>query len=197
MEISQKDRVWGYLNYFDTQYQAWCAFIKLNELRDIWIHHLFNSKKKVLESHNFYDRIFRCTSIDSGWISAAVNSLPPLKNGKPPKHTKDHPFSARVAGRAIMNDNQWLLDDFDIFYEEFCKLIVVVGVISSENMDVKITSDNDGDIIVPVVITERYNHIQFIHQKTLSQRWGLPLDIPDWYLAYEEKKVPSAPAVLF
>ena len=190
--ITKEDEEWGSINFHGDKYSAWEAFCQLNRKRHLW--QSYSSEKKVFESHNFYDRVFRCKQPAPVWISSEVNrTVPKTKKGTPKsgEYTKDHPFSSRLATRAILTDHQWLLDDFNLFFTEFMKITKTVGVTSDENMDVKIESDDNGEVSIPIIITERYNNIQFINTKTSSQRWGLPLDIPDWYLFSEEKRSPA------
>ena len=190
--ITKEEEEWGSINYHGDKYSAWEAFCQLNRKRHLW--QSYSSEKKVLESHSFYDRVFRCKQPAPVWISTTVNrTAPKTRNGTPKsgEYTKDHPFSSRLATRAILTDHQWLLDDFNLFFAEFLKITKTVGVTSDENEDVKIDSNGDGEVSVSKIITERYEHIQFINVKTLNQSWGLPLDIPDWYLFSEEKRSPA------
>ena len=140
--------------------------------------------RKVKLAHQFYDLIFRCNDIPIRFSSK--ESLP-LSSP-----TADHPFSARVAHRAIMNDNQWLLDDFDVFKKEFYKLMQKINMTSKENSGVKILPDHNGDVKIPKFLIERYERVEKWYDKEKGT-WtvGFPLEIPDWYAEYEISKVPN------
>ena len=171
-----------YLKYDGWEFSARKAFTEMNEYRNIY--HLFSRDKKVKLAHQFYDLIFRCNDIPIRFES--VEAIKLLKSDR----TADHPLSARVAHRAIMNANLWLLDDFDVFKKEFYKLMQKINMTSKENSGVKILPDNQGDVKVPMFITERYEKVEKWYDKKKGI-WsvGFPLEIPEWYANYEKSKL--------
>tara|TARA_R110000782_G_scaffold269916_1_gene368957 strand:+ start:49 stop:603 length:555 start_codon:yes stop_codon:yes gene_type:complete len=173
-----------YTNYNGWEFSARLAFDQMNEYRQVYTE--LSSDKKVKLAHNFYDHVFRCNDRSAEWKSE--NAL-----GKLAKHTtEDHPFSARVAHRAIMNDNQYFLDDFNLFAPKFYELIQKITITPKENSNVKIKADNYGDVIVPVYITERYSQIKsFKNKNTKNTVFEFPLPVPEWYGKYERSKVPA------
>ena len=102
-----------YINYNGWEFSARMAFNQMNEYREAYP--VLPRDKKVKLSHHFYDFVFRCNERPIEWESE--NSLGVSRP------TADHPFSARVAHRAIMNENQHFLDDVGAFNERhfvFC-----------------------------------------------------------------------------
>ena len=173
-----------YVNYDNWEFSARMAFDQMNEYRHVYSQ--LSPNKKVKLAHQFYDFVFRCGDIPIEWESE--NAL----DKKAADKTADHPFSARVAHRAIMNENQHFLDDFDLFKQEFYKLLQKINMTAKENSGVKIKSDHDGDVIVPQYITERYSRVRFFkNKKTKDVSYEFPLDIPDWYSKYEWSKIPA------
>ena len=171
-----------YLEYGGWEFSARKAFNTLNEYR--YVYSLLSRDIKVKLAHQFYDLVFRCND-----IPIRFESKESLKVSKP---TADHPFSARVAHRAIMNANLWLLDDFDVFKKEFYKLMQKINMTSKENSGVKILPDNKGDVKIPKFITERYEKVEKWYDKKKGI-WsvGFPLEIPEWYANYEKSKLPA------
>ena len=173
-----------YLETEDWKFSARMAFNQMNEYRHVYSQ--LSRDKKVKLAHHFYDFVFRCNDIPIEWESE--NAL----YKKAADRTPDHPFSARVAHRAIMNENQHFLDDFDLFKQEFYKLLQRINMTPKENSGVKIKPDHNGDVIVPQYITERYNRVRFFkNKKTHEVSNEFPLDIPEWYGAYELSKIPA------
>ena len=171
-----------YINYNGWEFSARMAFCMMNEYRYVYAD--LSPDKKVKLAHQFYDLVFRCNDRPIVWESE--NSL----NVKTP--TADHPLSARVAHRALMNQNQHLLDDFDLFKTEFYKLLQKINMTSKENSGVKIKSDNYGDVIVPQYITERYSRVGFFRNKITGEKcYEFPLEVPQWYGKYEQAKLPA------
>jgi len=173
-----------YLEYGSWEFSARKAFTEMNEYR-----HVYSSlsvDKKVKLAHQFYDLIFRCNDIPIRFESVEAKKL--SKSDR----TADHPLSARVAHRAIMNANLWLLDDFNVFKKEFYKLMQKINMTSSENSGVKIMPDKNGDVKVPMYITDRYKLVeQFYDNERNTWIQQFPLEIPDWYGKYELSKVPA------
>ena len=171
-----------FLKYDGWEFSARKAFTEMNEYR-----HVYSSlsvDKKVKLAHQFYDLVFRCNDIPIRFASKES-----LKISKP---TADHPFSARVAHRAIMNANLWMLDNFDVFKKEFYKLMQKINMTSSENSGVKIMPDKKGDVKVPMYITDRYKLVeQFYDNERNTWIQQFPLEIPDWYGKYESSKLPA------
>ena len=173
-----------YLKHNGWEFSARKAFTEMNEYRNIY--HLISKDKKVKLAHQFYDLIFRCNDIPIRFESVEALKLP--KSDR----TADHPLSARVAHRAIINANLWLLDDFDVFKKEFYKLMQKINMTSKENSGVKILPDNQGDVKVPMFITERYERVEKFYDNE-KNTWiqEFPLEIPNWYGEYELSKVPA------
>ena len=171
-----------YLKYDGWEFSARKAFTEMNIYRNIYSS--FSKDIKVKLAHQFYDLVFRCND-----IPIRFESKESLKVSKP---TADHPFSARVAHRAIMNANLWLLDDFDVFKKEFYKLMQKINMTSKENSGVKILPDNQGDVKIPMFITERYERVEKFYDNE-KHTWiqEFPLEIPNWYGEYELSKIPA------
>ena len=169
-----------YLKYDGWEFSARKAFTEMNIYRNIYSS--FSKDIKVKLAYQFYDLVFRCND-----IPIRFESKESLKVSKP---TADHPFSARVAHRAIMNANLWMLDNFDVFKKEFYKLMQKINMTSKENSGVKILPDNKGDVKIPKFITERYEKVEKWYDKKKGV-WsvGFPLEIPEWYANYEKSKL--------
>ena len=170
-----------FVHYMGWEFSARMAFQSMNIYRNIYSS--LSKDIKVKLAHQFYDLVFRCND-----IPIRFESKESLKVSKP---TADHPFSARVAHRAIMNANLWMLDNFDVFKKEFYKLMQKINMTSKENSGVKILPDNKGDVKIPKFITERYEKVEKWYDKKKGI-WsvGFPLEIPEWYANYEKSKVP-------
>jgi hypothetical protein len=168
-----------FLKYDGWEFSAHLAFNAMNEYRNVYSS--LSKDKKVKLAHQFYDFIYRCNN-----LPIRFESKESLKFSK---RTADHPFSARVAHRAIMNDNQWLLDDVEIFKPEFIKLLNRINVTENENQKVKIKPDGNGDVKIDKYITERYENVEAWYDKK-TEVWieEFPLEIPNWYGEYEYKK---------
>ena len=171
-----------FVHYMGWEFSARMAFQSMNIYRNIYSS--LSRDIKVKLAHQFYDLVFRCND-----IPIRFESKESLKVSKP---TADHPFSARVAHRAIMNANLWMLDNFDVFKKEFYKLMQKINMTSKENSGVKILPDNKGDVKIPKFITERYEKVEKWYDKKKGV-WsvGFPLEIPEWYANYEKSKVPA------
>ena len=171
-----------FVYYMGWEFSARMAFQSMNIYRNIYSS--LSRDIKVKLAHQFYDLVFRCND-----IPIRFESKESLKVSKP---TADHPFSARVAHRAIMNANLWMLDNFDVFKKEFYKLMQKINMTSKENSGVKILPDNKGDVKIPKFITERYEKVEKWYDKKKGV-WsvGFPLEIPEWYANYEKSKLPA------
>ena len=171
-----------FVYYMGWEFSARMAFQSMNIYRNIYSS--LSRDIKVKLAHQFYDLVFRCND-----IPIRFESKESLKVTKP---TADHPFSARVAHRAIMNANLWMLDNFDVFKKEFYKLMQKINMTSKENSGVKILPDNKGDVKIPKFITERYEKVEKWYDKK-KRIWtvGFPLEIPEWYANYEKSKLPA------
>ena len=171
-----------FVHYMGWEFSARMAFQSMNIYRNIYSS--LSRDIKVKLAHQFYDLVFRCND-----IPIRFESKESLKVSKP---TADHPFSARVAHRAIMNANLWMLDNFDVFKKEFYKLMQKINMTSKENSGVKILPDNKGDVKIPKFITERYEKVEKWYDKKKGI-WsvGFPLEIPEWYANYEKSKLPA------
>ena len=169
-----------FVYYMGWEFSARMAFQSMNIYRNIYSS--LSRDIKVKLAHQFYDLVFRCND-----IPIRFESKESLKVSKP---TADHPFSARVAHRAIMNANLWMLDNFDVFKKEFYKLMQKINMTSKENSGVKILPDNKGDVKIPKFITERYEKVEKWYDKKKGV-WsvGFPLEIPEWYANYEKSKL--------
>ena len=171
-----------FVYYMGWEFSARMAFQSMNIYRNIYSS--LSRDIKVKLAHQFYDLVFRCND-----IPIRFESKESLNVSKP---TADHPFSARVAHRAIMNANLWMLDNFDVFKKEFYKLMQKINMTSKENSGVKILPDNNGDVKIPKFLTERYKRVEKWYDKKKGT-WtvGFPLEIPEWYANYEKSKVPA------
>ena len=171
-----------FVHYMGWEFSARMAFQSMNIYRNIYSS--LSRDIKVKLAHQFYDLVFRCND-----IPIRFESKESLKVSKP---TADHPFSARVAHRAIMNANLWMLDNFDVFKKEFYKLMQKINMTSKENSGVKILPDNQGDVKVPMFITERYERVvKFYDNEKNTWIQEFPLEIPKWYGEYELSRVPA------
>ena len=181
-------------NCLGWEYQAWRAFVACNEVRDYY--ERLSSDKKVYLAHGFYDCIFRLSEKE---LDAKPRFIEISVHLKENKICKDHPFSARLAHRAIMLDNQWLLDDFEVFKESFHWLgSSLLGLSSELNQKVKYkaTRDGSGDIIAPAVMEDRYTYgdgspLRCIDTETNNYVTGFPLKIMPWYAEFEKTRVPA------
>ena len=169
-----------FVYYMGWEFSARMAFQSMNIYRNIYSS--LSRDIKVKLAHQFFDLVFRCND-----IPIRFESKESLNVSKP---TADHPFSARVAHRAIMNANLWMLDNFDVFKKEFYKLMQKINMTSKENSGVKILPDNKGDVKIPKFITERYEKVEKWYDKKKGV-WsvGFPLEIPEWYANYEKSKL--------
>ena len=147
-----------------------------------------------LENFNEIYNFIKCKDIDSHFVTDEVSDLPRLPRGGYGDHTKDHPYTARIAGRSILEDNQWILDDWETFHTEFFKLPLVVGVLPEQNQDVKVSPDGYGGIIVKNTLENRYtnkNGQSYIWEYNDGEKsypvTKFPLKRIDWYHSYEEK----------
>ena len=188
MSLSNKEYQEGLIHYQGWKFNAWKAYGTLYFVKDFY--NDFSKDKKVSTMKSFYDSVFACTPHDTNFVSLEVTQLKTKPKGGYGEHTKDHPFSARVAGRAILEDHQYLINNFEIFTEEFLKLISVVGVVPIQNQDVKVTKDGFGGIIVKGLTTKRYEGISWRFHS--EDEWytvnKFPLEIMSWYNEYEIKK---------
>ena len=174
-----------FLKYDGWDFSALMAFTVMNEYRHVYSS--LSKDKKVKLAHQFYDFIFRCNNIPIRFESKESKNY--LKSDR----TADHPFSARVAHRAIMNDNQWLLDDFEKFKLEFYKLLYKINVTEDENQKVRIAPDGNGDVKIEKFIVERYEGVeQWYDNETNKWVEDFPLKIPSWYGEYELSKIPAS-----
>jgi hypothetical protein len=195
MSILTKEEITeGLVEQDGWKFQAWGAFIFCNQVRDFYKD--LSSTKKVNLAHGFYDYVFRCSEKE---LNAKPRFIEMSVHLGEHKLCKDHPFSARLAHRAIMLDNQWLLDDFEVFKESFHWLCSnLLGISSNLNQKVKYksTKDGSGDIIAPGVIEDRYTNsdgtpLQFFDEETKNYVIGFPLKIMPWYAEFEKTRVPA------
>jgi hypothetical protein len=166
------------------EYQAYSAFKKLHDLKPIF--HLLGKEEVIFEAHNFYDRIFRLDA-------KKFNTDTPFEKENLTRDDKcrDHPFSARLAFRAIMTDWPLCMNTFDDFKVEFKKIIMTITISKKDNQNVKLKPDGMGELIVPKLITDRYKDMVFINKDTGEKNEGFPLEIPEWYLEGERKRLSS------
>jgi|TARA_R110002074_G_scaffold398105_1_gene589548 hypothetical protein len=192
--LTKKEITENLINLEGWQFQAWRAFVMCNEVKDFYKD--LSSTKKVYLAHGFYDCIFRLSETE---LDAKPRFIELSVHLGENKLCKDHPFSARLAHRAIMLDNQWLLDDFEVFKESFHWLgSSLLGLSSEMNQKVKYraTKDGSGDIIAPAVMEDRYTYcdgspLRFIDEKTNNYVTGFPLKIMPWYAEFERTRVPA------
>ena len=174
------------------QFQAWRAFVDCNLVRDCYKN--FSHTKKVCLAHSFYDYIFRLSEKE---LEAKPRFVEVSVHTKENKLCKDHPFSARLAHRAIMIDNQWLLDDCEVFKESFHWLgSSLLGVPSEINNKVKYRKGDNGDIIASGVLQDRYTYgdgspLRFYDYSSKNYVTGFPLKIMPWYAEFEKTRVVS------
>ena len=191
---STKEHNEGKLKYLDDihKYQGWNAFVHARNVSTIWPK--LNKSAKTMECHNFYDYFFRA-NYRLQYISAEVALLPRNRNGNIDKNlfTVDHPKSARFLLYTLneWNDAKFLLESFDMFYENaFTPGTNTLGISSKENQNVKYKTDKNGSMKVEKNIYERYDHIKFLPYqssgKTISPINGYPYEVPEWYINYEE-----------
>ena len=119
----------------------------------------FKAKKLVLATGAQSEKLGKVLGISIPIIPVRGSMWSTKKLSKSDR-TADHPLSARVAHRAIMNANLWLLDDFNVFKKEFYILMQKINMTSSENSGVKIMPDKNGDVKVPMYITDRYKLVE-------------------------------------
>ena len=195
MSILTKEEITeGLVELDGWEFQAWRAFIDCNEVKDFYKD--LSSTKKVNLAHGFYDHVFRVSEKE---LDAKPRFIEMSVHLGEYKLCKDHPFSARLAHRAIMLDNQWLLDDFEVFKESFHWLCSnLLGISSKMNQKVKYksTKDGSGDIIAPGVIEDRYTNgdgtpLRFFDEETRNYVTGFPLKIMPWYAEFEKTRVPA------
>ena len=147
------------------------------------------SKQKVSESHNLYDRVFRNTTIKSGYVSKEIWDLPKKPRGGVAKNTEDHVFNARTAMRILMDDWPPFIYAFDEFKWEFKRLLQTVGLTEKQNQDVKVKGNGLGEIKMDKTTKDRYSNITFVDINTGEIYDGFPLEIPDWYHKGELKRL--------
>jgi hypothetical protein len=190
--ITLKEMQEGLNHFKGDEHRAWHAFCHFNMIRDQFKN--FDSSTKVATMEFFYNCVFKCKEIDSYFVTTGVTDLARKPRGGYGEHTKDHPYTSRVAGHAILEDNQWMLDDWSIFQSEFFKLPLVVGVSPEQNQDVKVSPDGYGGIIVKNILENRYankNGQSYIWEYNDGKKsypvTKFPLKRIDWYHSYEEK----------
>ena len=190
--LTKKEIDDGMINLDGWEFQAWRAFVDCNEVR--YFYKDLSANKRVLLAHGFYDHIFRVSEKD---VSAKPRFIEMSVHLREEKLCKDHPFSARLAHRAIMFENQWLLDDFEIFKESFYWLCSnLLGISSKMNQKVKYKTDGNGDIIAPGVLNDRYTNndgspLRFFDEEKQNYVTGFPLKIMPWYADFEKTRVPK------
>lgn len=172
------------------EYKAWQAFNHLNNIRPIYKE--LSGAKLVFESSVFYNSVFKVTEGDLSGISKKARYVELRVWRGEVDGIDDHPFTTRVAFRGLF-DNPNILDDFDKFLDAFIWLCSSILKISSkDNQRVKVKSDRKGNIIVPKIITERYQYedgtpMVFIDTKTGDTIRKFPIPIKPWYLDCEKQ----------
>ena len=169
------------------EYQAKRAFDLLNDNRYRW--NYLTPKQKISESHNLYDRVFRSTTIKTGYVSKEIWNLPKKPRGGVAKNTEDHVFNARTAMRILMYDWPPFMNNFDEFKHEFKRLLLTVGLTKKQNQDVKVKGNGHGEIKMDKTTKDRYSNITFVNINTDEVCDNFPLEIPDWYHQGELKRL--------
>lgn len=168
-------------------YQARRAYELLQDNHYKWM--MLTPKQKVAESHNLYDRVFRNTTIKSGYVSKEIWDLPKRPRGGVAKNTEDHVFNARTAMRILMDDWPPFMYNFEEFKWEFKRLLQTVGLTEKQNQDVKVKGNGQGEIKMEKTTKDRYSNIIFVDVNTGKKYDGFPLEIPDWYHKGELKRL--------
>ena len=169
------------------EYQARKAFELLKGNQYKWM--MLTPKQKVAESHNLYDRVFRNTTIKSGYVSKEIWDLPKRPRGGVAKNTEDHVFNARTAMRILMDDWPPFMYNFEEFKWEFKRLLQTVGLTEKQNQDVKVKGNGQGEIKMDKTTKDRYSNITFVDVNTGKKYDGFPLEIPYWYHKGELKRL--------
>tara|TARA_B110000208_G_C11640550_1_gene384264 strand:- start:199 stop:885 length:687 start_codon:yes stop_codon:yes gene_type:complete len=176
-----------YENKENWEYQAKRALDLLNDNRYRW--NYLTPKQKISESHNLYDRVFRSTTIKTGYVSKEIWDLPKKPRGGVSKNTEDHVFNARTAMRILMDDCPPFMNNFDEFKHEFKRLLLTVGLTKKQNQDVKVKGNGHGEIKMDKTTKDRYSNITFVNINTYEVCDNFPLEIPDWYHQGELKRL--------
>lgn len=165
----------------DYLFQSNKCFQRLQDIKPIWKN--LSRDSKVKESHYFYDCIFRCKGSSSSkteWISTKIDDE---------KYTSDHPFTARLVMRIIMDDWPSFMDNFHDFSNEINFLTQTIGISKKENQDVKVQMNGDGEIKLEKTTLEKYSSFEFKHKITGEIKKGLPFIIPEWFQSGEKKRL--------
>ena len=168
----------------DWIHQAKKSFERLHELKDIWYY--LTPDQKVKESHFKYDCIFRCKT-STKWISIVLFD----EDGKIKEYTADHPFSARITMRIIMDDWPSFMEDFDEYSVMFHHFTNTIGISKKENQDVKVRSADNGEIKIEKITKDKYADFTFKNRDTGEIKTGLPFEIPEWFEKGEKKRLIS------
>jgi len=169
------------------EYQARKAHELLKDNQYKWKR--LTPKQKIAESHNLYDRVFRNTTIKTGYVSKEIWDLPKGPRGGLAKNTEDHVFNARTAMRILMDDWPPFMYNFDEFKWEFKRLLQTVGLTEKQNQDVKVKGNGQGEIKMDKTTADRYSNFTFVNIKTGEICNTFPLEIPDWYHKGELKRI--------
>jgi hypothetical protein len=167
---------------YDWKYQAYLAYQRQNELKNIWKY--MPRDQKVKESHAFYDKIFRCKTINK-----CNFEVKEIHDKIIHESCKDHPFNARTVMRIIMEDWPDFMNNFEDYKIEFRRFIEVIKITKQQNQDVKVKSDKKGGILMYQTTQERYHNMIFINRQTKETILGFPLEIPEWYNRGESKRL--------
>ena len=159
------------------------VFDLLNFHRYEWMEMTDSKKKIILDSvYDITSGAGQCRNgkVDSGLVSKEAMEK---KN-----RVEDHFISPRSSGRAIMDDNQHILDDFEEFKKIFRSAQTVVHITSSQNMNMRY-SHHSGVIRIFQLTKDKYNEIKFWSEKTDEWVVGFPLakEIPEWFTDFERK----------
>jgi hypothetical protein len=137
-----------------------------------------------------YDLIFRHEKgndeAKTGLISAEAMELK--------KPTYDHWVSPRIVAWAILEDNQWVLEDLDYFIEIFKLAQSQIALTSKQNSAVKFVNSN-GDMYIRELTKDKYLKYKFwdknkeggAHWTDEDNPFPLVDKIPEWFTEYEKK----------
>tara|TARA_B100000287_G_scaffold428706_1_gene480555 strand:+ start:678 stop:1352 length:675 start_codon:yes stop_codon:yes gene_type:complete len=200
--ITPEEEKKGEILYQGLEYAAWYSFVWMNRHRKFY--HSLSADKKIKKSHHFYDFVFRVTAEDGvkktpRYIQKEVfiKDYSEIEKETNKGAANDHPFSARFAYRAIMDEHQYLLDNFEDFKIVFQWLSESLITVTKElNQDVKYKSDKDarGELLTHAVVNERYvkrdgTPLKFWDTEMREYVTGFPLTVMPFYSEYEKKKI--------
>jgi len=166
------------------------VFKEMNYYRDLW-HDTMDDEEKQIICSMYYDFVARNGSDVHRTISKSAMKLKKLP-------TPDHWTCPRLVARAIMEANQWILDDFEEFKKIFRWCQSTIRVTSAQNNQVKYINEGDGVIYVKELTIDKYDKLfssdaeedsdydKWHDGEGWSNEFPLKHTIPEWFTEFEK-----------